>query len=294
MEREISAFIAYIRVEKALALNTQEAYSRDLKKFEAFIRNQDLELTQVCRMTINEFLLNLQQRGMKSKSVTRVLVTLRNFFQFLVFDRNYRENPCTTVEAPKTWKVLPKVLSLGQVDLLLNTPDKTTPSGIRDKAMLEVLYATGLRVSELVSLRLCEVVQDLGYVNCVGKGSKVRVVPLGRSALSALENYLRAARSLLLKGRQSPFLFVSPRGERLTRQAFWKIIGKYGRAAHIPIQLKPHLIRHSFATHLLQRGADLRSVQMMLGHADISTTQIYTQVLKERLRTLYEQHHPRS
>jgi integrase/recombinase XerD len=198
------------------------------------------------------------------------------------------------VEGPKAAKTLPKVLSISQVDELLSQPDLSMKYGLRDKAMLEVLYATGLRVSELTALELQAVNAELGYVTCVGKGGKARVVPLGRSALNALESYLRHSRLGLLKGKTSNWLFLNRHGQRLTRQGFWKIIVAYGRKAQIGIPLKPHLLRHSFATHLLQRGADLRSVQMMLGHSDISTTQIYTHILKERLRGIYEQHHPRS
>ena len=226
--------------------------------------------------------------------MARVLVTLRNFFQFLVFDRDLPENPCLNVEGPKATRTLPKVLSVNQVDELLSQPDVTKTYGLRDKAMLEVLYATGLRVSELTSLEVQSVSSELGYVSCVGKGGKARVVPLGRSALSALESYLRHSRLALLKGKTSNWLFLNRHGEKLTRQGFWKIIVAYGRKAQIGIPLKPHLLRHSFATHLLQRGADLRSVQLMLGHSDISPTQIYTHILKERLRGIYEQHHPRS
>ena len=194
----------------------------------------------------------------------------------------------------KDLEITPKILSLEEVDLLLSQPNLSTLLGVRDKVMLEVLYATGLRVSELTSLRLSELSLDLGYLTCIGKGSKMRVVPLGRSALQHLESYLRSARIQLLKGKTSDFVFVNRRGSRLTRQGFWKIIRDYGRKAGIKISLKPHLLRHSFATHLLQRGADLRSVQLMLGHADISTTQIYTHIVKERLKNLYLQHHPRA
>jgi len=248
----------------------------------------------VSRDLVQAFLAEMQDRKLNPRTVARVLVTLRNFFQFLVFDRDLPENPCLNVEGPKPTKTLPKVLSVTQVDELLSQPDITMTYGLRDKAMLEVLYATGLRVSELTSLELQAVNSELGYVTCVGKGGKARVVPLGRSALSALESYLRHSRLGLLKGKTSNWLFLNRHGERLTRQGFWKIIVNYGRKAQIEIPLKPHLLRHSFATHLLQRGADLRSVQMMLGHSDISTTQIYTHILKERLRGIYEQHHPRS
>lgn len=294
MESEISDFLSYITIEKGLAPNTRQAYFRDLQKFASYTKTREVPLGKMSRQVISEFLRYLQQGGLSARSAARVLVTLRNFFQFLVFDREFPENPCLNIDSPKTWKSLPKALTMEQVDLLLNQPDLTTKSGIRDQAILEVLYASGLRVSELISLDLKSVRADLGYLQCAGKGGKVRVVPLGRSALAALERYLRLARPSLLKESPSSALFVNHQGRRLTRQGVWKIITRYGRRAGIPFSLKPHLMRHSFATHLLQRGADLRSVQMMLGHADISTTQIYTLVLKERLRAIYQQHHPRS
>jgi len=265
-----------------------------LEQFAKFLERRKVQLPLVSRDLVQAFLAEMQDRKLNPRTVARVLVTLRNFFQFLVFDRDLPENPCLNVEGPKPTKTLPKVLSVTQVDELLSQPDITMTYGLRDKAMLEVLYATGLRVSELTSLELQAVNSELGYVTCVGKGGKARVVPLGRSALSALESYLRHSRLGLLKGKTSNWLFLNRHGERLTRQGFWKIIVNYGKKAQIEIPLKPHLLRHSFATHLLQRGADLRSVQMMLGHSDISTTQIYTHILKERLRGIYEQHHPRS
>jgi len=292
MRSEILSYINYIKLEKGLALNTITSYKMDLQKFSAFLGQQ--ELVTVDRSVAIDFLNSLYQRGLDGRSVARVLVTLRNFFQFLVFEGSLDKNPCEEIESPKVWKALPKVLSLEDVDLLLSLPNLSTIFGLRDKAMLEVLYATGLRVSELVSIRLQELSLGLGYLTCVGKGGKMRVVPLGRSALQHLESYLGSARIQLLKGKTSDFVFVNRRGCALTRQAFWKLIRDYGRRANVRMELRPHLLRHSFATHLLQRGADLRSVQMMLGHADISTTQIYTHIVKERLKNLYLQHHPRA
>jgi integrase/recombinase XerD len=294
MQSEISSFINYITVEQGLAVNTQLAYRRDLEKFAKFLESRGLQACAVSEDLVREFLGELQDRKLNPRSVARILVTLRNFFQFLVFERDLSANPCLNVEGPKVAKTLPKVLSVSQVDELLSQPDITKGNGLRDKALLEVLYATGLRVSELTALEVQSVNSELGYVTCVGKGGKARVVPLGRSALSALEAYLRHGRLALLKGKSSNWIFLNRHGGKLTRQGFWKIIANYGRRAQIAIPLKPHLLRHSFATHLLQRGADLRSVQLMLGHSDISTTEIYTHILKERLRGIYDQHHPRS
>jgi integrase/recombinase XerD len=294
MQSERLSYINYIKLEKGLTYNTILSYQMDLDKFSAFLGKRQLAIVDVDRSVVIDFLNSLYQRGLDSRSISRALVTLRNFFQFLVFEETLNKNPCQDIESPKVWKSLPKVLSIEEVDLLLSQPNLSTTRGMRDRAMIEVLYATGLRVSELVSLRLRELSLDLGYLTCIGKGSKMRVVPLGRSALQHLESYLKSARIQILQGNASDFVFVNRHGGQLTRQGFWKLIRDYGRKANIRIELKPHLLRHSFATHLLQRGADLRSVQLMLGHADISTTQIYTHIVKERLKNLYLQHHPRA
>jgi integrase/recombinase XerD len=294
MQSEISNFVRYIKVEKGLATNTVLSYRRDLNKFEMFFAERNIGLTEIGRRNVTEALNSLHNGGLDSRSVARALVTLRNFFQFLVFEGKLERNPCQSVESPKIWKSLPKILSLHEVDSLLGQPELSVPLGLRDKAMLEVLYATGLRASELTSLTLKDLSLDMGYITCVGKGSKARVVPLGRSAVHCLESYLTSARIQILKGKASDLVFINARGKRMSRQGFWKLTRDYGRKANIATQLKPHLLRHSFATHLLQRGADLRSVQLMLGHSDISTTQIYTHVLKERLRNIYSQHHPRA
>ncbi len=291
---EISDFIRYIQVEKGLAHNSVLSYGRDLRKFEELCASRNLVLTKTSRTDVIQFLNSLQDGGLDSRSVARVLVTLRNFFQFLVFDGKLDSNPCQNIESPAIWKSLPKILSMQEVDSFLTQPDLSVPLGIRDKAMLEVLYATGLRVSELTSLTLKDLSLDMGYVTCIGKGSKTRVVPLGSSAVRCLETYLKSARIQILKGRASEFVFTNAKGKRMSRQGFWKLTRDYGRKANIETHLRPHLLRHSFATHLLERGADLRSVQLMLGHSDISTTQIYTHILKERLKNLYRQHHPRA
>jgi integrase/recombinase XerD len=226
--------------------------------------------------------------------VARHLVTLRVFFRFAVVEGMMGEDPTLNLESPRVWKSLPVFLSLEQVERLLAEPDIAKPLGKRDAAMLEVLYSTGLRVSELVGLRLAELDLSMGCVRCVGKGNKERLVPLGRKAIEALRLYLGEARAQLLRGRASPYVFLNHRGTRMTRVGFWKALKAYGRRAGLPPRLSPHKLRHSFATHLLERGADLRAVQVMLGHADISTTQIYTHVTQERLRQIYRTHHPRA
>lgn len=294
MQSEILSYINYIKLEKGLAKNTIESYGRDLRKLQTHLEKRRILLKGISREVILDFLESLYSKGLDPRSIARILVSVRDFLQFLVFENLLKENPCQEIESPAVWKSLPKVLSFEEIDLLLAQPDVRTDLGIRDKAMLEVLYATGLRVSELISIALEHLSLDMGYLNCVGKGSKVRVVPLGRSALQSLEVYLKSARTHLLKNRISSVVFVNRRGEMLTRQGFWKILRAYGRQAGIRTEIKPHLLRHSFATHLLQRGADLRSVQLMLGHADISTTQIYTHILKDRLKNIYRQHHPRA
>jgi integrase/recombinase XerD len=230
---------------------------------------------------------------LSARSAARHLTTLRNFFSFLSQRDAIAEDPTSTIALPRQWQQLPKFLSLQQVEALLVSPDETRPAGLRDRAMLEFLYATGVRVTELCTVELSGLNLDLGVVRVTGKGRKERLIPLGKSAVAALSPYLATGRAALLKGRASPFVFVTARGACMTRQAFWKLLKRYGKQQGIWQKLTPHVVRHSFATHLLERGADLRSLQAMLGHADISTTQIYTHVLKERLKSVVSEHHPR-
>ena len=294
MISDIAGFINYITVEKGLSTNTVNAYKLDLVKLQKFLEKRRLPLASLTQLHLQEFIQVLQQQRLDGRSISRILVTVRGLCRWMVLEGRRTENPSENLESPKVWNKLPEVLSLDQVEALLSQPDLAQRRGLRDKAMLEVLYATGLRVSELVSLQVKDLHRDLGYLHCQGKGGKIRVVPLGRSALSALEQYLTQARQGFLKGKDSPHIFLNYRGREMTRQGFWKILRNYGRVAGIRSSLKPHALRHSFATHLLQRGADLRAVQMMLGHSDISTTQIYTHVLKERLKEIYRDHHPRA
>jgi integrase/recombinase XerD len=294
LHAELAAFLNYIRVEKGLAANTVEAYRRDLEKFLAFAGQQKQTLPKIGREQVVEFLRSLYSQGLDSRSVARHLASVRNFFKFLVLDKAVSQDPSADIESPKVWKTLPKYLSTEEVDRLLAQPQTNAPLGGRDKAMLELLYSTGLRVSELVGLKMGDVQFEMGYLRCFGKGSKERLVPVGKPALKAVEKYLRSARPRLVGERLTAQLFVNRYGRPLTRQGFWKILQAYGRRAGIKTPLTPHRLRHSFATHLLERGADLRSVQLMLGHADISTTQIYTHVIQERLKQIYRQHHPRA
>jgi integrase/recombinase XerD len=294
LSSEILSFLDYARVEKGLAPNSIVSYRHDLEKFALYLQGCGLEWDQVRHENIRKFLESLYRQGLSARSVARHLAALRHFFQFLVKEGRLSADPAREVETPRLDHSLPKYLSSGEVDALLTQPDPTRPAGLRDRAMLELLYATGMRVSELLSVRWEDFEPNLGIVRCLGKGRKERLIPVGKSALRAVEAYLRHGRSSFVKKPGVPFLFLNVRGSALSRVGFWKILRAYGRQAEIHTSLAPHMIRHSFATHLLERGADLRSIQTMLGHSDISTTQIYTHVLKERLRQVYQSHHPRA
>lgn len=291
---ELTAFLDHARVERGLASNSIASYRRDLLKFRAFLQHRSIALEQVTRDDIRDFLAELGKNGLTARSRARHLVSVRNFFRFLLRDGKIHGNAAAEVDLPQIGRSLPKHLAEGEVDTLLVQPDSSTPSGLRDKAMLELLYATGMRVSELVNLRCEDLDLNLGILRCVGKGSKERLIPVGKSALKAVEAYVRNGRPELTKNHATPSLFLNRRGGRLSRVGFWKILAQYGRKAGITTPLTPHVVRHSFATHLLERGADLRSIQLLLGHSDISTTQIYTQVMKERLKQVYHTHHPRA
>jgi integrase/recombinase XerD len=291
----ISSFLTYVRVEKGLSSNTVSAYRRDLVKFDVFAQKRKLLLEAVSRDDLVDFLASLYRLKLESRTVARHLVTLRNFFRFAQIHELITTDPSINLESPKIRRSLPGYLRLEEVERLLEQPDSTTALGLRDRAMLEVLYSTGLRVSELIGLRVSDLDSKVGCVRCIGKGDKERIVPVGRKALIMVEKYLRDARPKLLgKLRGSPTLFVNRRGVSLSRVGVWKILSGYGKRAGLRVSLTPHMLRHSFATHLLERGADLRSVQLMLGHADISTTQIYTHVVEERLKQIYKAHHPRA
>ena len=293
----ISSFVTHVKVEKGLSANTVEAYQRDLVKFEAFAKKRKLTLEAVSRDDLVDFLAGLYREKLESRTVARHLVTLRNFFRFAQIHDLIAADPSINLESPKIRRTLPGYLKLEDVERLLNQPDQKTAMGIRDLAMLEVLYSTGLRVSELVGLKIGDLDSKMGCVRTIGKGDKERIVPIGKKALAMVEKYLHEARPELLKKAklsQSHALFVNRRGASLSRVGVWKILSGYGRRAGLRVALTPHMLRHSFATHLLERGADLRSVQLMLGHADISTTQIYTHVVEERLKQIYKAHHPRA
>jgi len=291
----ISSFLTHVKVDKGLSSNTVSAYRRDLVKFDVFAQKRKLSLEGVSRDDLVDFLAGLYRLKLESRTVARHLVTLRNFFRFAQVHELITTDPSINLESPKIRRSLPGYLRLEEVERLLEQPDSTTALGLRDRAMLEVLYSTGLRVSELIGLRVSDLDSKVGCVRCLGKGDKERIVPVGRKALVIVEKYLRDARPKLLgKLRGSPTLFVNRRGVSISRVGVWKILSGYGKRAGLRVSLTPHMLRHSFATHLLERGADLRSVQLMLGHADISTTQIYTHVVEERLKQIYKAHHPRA
>jgi integrase/recombinase XerD len=293
----IASFVVHVRVERGLSANTVAAYRRDLVKFDRFARKRKLALEAVSRDDLVDFLAGLYREKLESRTVARHLVTLRNFFRFAQIQELIGTDPSLNLESPKIRRSLPGYLRLEEVERLLIQPDAKTALGLRDRAMLEVLYSTGLRVSELVSLRVGDLDSKAGCVRCIGKGDKERIVPVGRKALAMVEKYLQEARPEMLrhgKAIGSTALFVNSRGRSLSRVGVWKILSAYGRRAGLRVALTPHMLRHSFATHLLERGADLRSVQLMLGHADISTTQIYTHVVEERLKQIYKAHHPRA
>jgi integrase/recombinase XerD len=294
MNQMLDQFLHYLVVEKGLSKNTIEAYSHGLNRFLEHLKGKNiLEWKEVSKFDVKAFLLSLKRRGLSIKTLVRNLAAIRSFFKFLVQEGILEANPIEELESPKVSKTLPEILSLKEVELLLDQPNPETPLGIRDRAMLEVLYATGMRVSELMRLPLNQINLEGGFVVLFGKGSKERIVPLGSEAIKWVTLYLKTVRQKLAKERESPFLFINRSGKGMSRQRFWKNLKTFGQRAGIRKRITPHLLRHSFASHLLERGADLRSVQMMLGHVDISTTQIYTHVTGERLKKIHQRYHPR-
>lgn len=294
LNRLIDRFITYLLVEKGLSKATLESYSRDLLRYAAFlVRCGRPTVSEADTPLILKHLIELRAQGLGTRSRARHLVSLRGFYRFLAQENVLSADPSKLIDLPKVQLTLPDVLSVEEVRRLLNAPQSRNPQGIRDAAMLEVLYAAGLRVSELVGLKLQDVHLDAGFVRVMGKGSKERVVPIGQYAREKLLFYLGNGRNLMLKNRTSPFLFIARAGRPITRQGFWKLLRRYAEAAGLAKNITPHSLRHSFATHLLEGGADLRAVQVMLGHADIATTQIYTHVANDRLREVHRRFHPR-
>jgi len=290
----IDAFLDHLRVERRLADHTLESYARDLTALGRYAAAAGRDIDALDRAALEAFVREQRTNGLSPRSVARRVAAVRGFYRFLVLDRRIRSSPADDLRPPRAWPALPKFLSLEDVDRLLEQPDTSTVLGLRDRAMIELLYATGLRVSELVGVRLADLRLAEHYLTCVGKGRKERLVPIGEQAADWIRRYQATARRELLRGRASPRLFVNARGGALSRVGFWKILKRHARTARLPRTISPHVLRHSFATHLLERGADLRAIQLMLGHADLSTTQIYTHVLEARLRTVYDRFHPRA
>ena len=288
----IDGYLAYLRDVRRMSPNTVESYARDLAALAAFAEKRQLDPAALDRRDLEAFVRGLMASGLSPRSTARAVACVRGFYKFLAVEQRRESSPADDLRAPRAWAALPKFLDLDEVDRLLAVPDVTTPRGLRDKALISVLYATGLRVSELISLKATNLHLREGYLTCIGKGDKERIVPIGQEAADWVQKYLAEARPKLIP-KSSPWLFVNARGGPLSRVGFWKLLKEYGLKAGITRNISPHVLRHSFATHLLDRGADLRAIQMMLGHADLSTTQIYTHVLEARLRSVYDRFHPR-
>ncbi len=294
MDQHLDQFLHYLVVEKGLSRNTIEAYGHGLTRFCDHLRGKNIQdIREIGKLDVQGFLLALKKMNLNTKSIVRNLAAIRSFFRFLIQEGILEANPLENLESPKVARTLPEILSLKEIEQILEQPNVQTPLGVRDRAMLEMLYATGMRVSELTQLPTHQVSLEGGYVLLYGKGSKERVVPLGSEALKWVALYLKTTRGILSKGKDSPSLFINRSGKGMSRQRFWRNLKDYAQRAGLHKRITPHLLRHSFASHLLERGADLRSVQMMLGHADISTTQIYTHVTGERLKKVHKRYHPR-
>jgi integrase/recombinase XerD len=291
----IIAYLDHLRVERRLAEHTLESYARDLAALARFAAGRDVRPEALDRAALDAFVRQQMTAGLAPRSVARSVAAVRGYFRFLVLDRHLEHNPAEDLRPPQAWPALPSFLSIDDVDALIAQPAISTPRGLRDRAMIELLYATGMRVSELVGVRVADLHLDEQYLTCIGKGDKERLIPIGEQAADWVRRYEREGRAHFLRdGRPAARLFLNARGGGLSRVGFWKILKAHGAAARLPRGLSPHVLRHSFATHLLERGADLRAIQMMLGHSDLSTTQIYTHVLEARLRTVYDRFHPRA
>lgn len=296
MTAPIDSYLEHLRVERRLAEHTLASYAQDLRALARYAASIERRLESLDRPALEAFVRRQMESGLSPRSVARSVAAVRGFYRYLALDRHLDVNPADDLRPPRAWPALPTFLSIEQVDELLAAPDVSTPRGLRDRTMIELLYATGMRVSELVAVRPADLHLDAEYLTCIGKGDKERLIPIGAEAASWVRRYQREGRPALVtrpRVRPSPRLFVNMRGGPLSRVGFWKILKTYGRQAGLPASLSPHVLRHSFATHLLERGADLRAIQMMLGHADLSTTQIYTHVLEARLRAVYDRFHPR-
>jgi len=290
----LNEFLNYLSVERGLSKNTILAYRRDLNKYIEFLERRKVgSIENVTRRMISSYLLELKDGGLSANSISRNLVAIKVFHRFLAAEGYIKDDVTSVIESPRLWKRLPEVLTIKEVESLLAQPDLTRWIGVRDKAILELMYATGVRVEELSNLKVDDLNMDVGFIRCIGKGGKERIVPMGKEAVRAVKKYLEKVRSKLARGANSPGLFLSRFGRKISRQTFWKLIKRYALCAKIRKPITPHTLRHSFATHLLERGADLRVIQELLGHADVSSTQIYTHVDKDRLKSIHHKYHPR-
>jgi integrase/recombinase XerD len=290
----IDAYLTHLRVERRLADHTLDSYARDLQRLARFAAGRNTPIERLDRHALEALVRGMMNEGLSPRSVARAVAAIRGFYRFSVLAQHIEANPSDDLQAPRAWPALPKSLSVEDVERLIDQPDPATPRGLRDRALIELLYATGMRVSELIRVRASDLSLEAGYLTCTGKGSKQRIVPFGEQAATWVTRYIREGRPALLGRKSSPWLFVNARqGRGLSRVGFWKILKAYGCKAGLTGPLSPHVLRHSFATHLLEHGADLRAIQLMLGHADLSTTQIYTHVLEARLRAVYDRFHPR-
>lgn len=294
MEKLIDEFLNKLSVERGLSKNTVESYGRDVRQFSEYTDSIGLSPLNMNKTNIIAYLMYLQKSGKATSSISRSLAALRSFYQYLYNNKKIDKDPTVNLESPKIEKKLPQVLTVKEVELLLSQPNRSDPKGNRDQCMLEVLYATGIRVSELVALNVEDVNLNMGFIKCNGKGMKDRVIPIGNIAMKALSEYIYKYRVMLLRDQNEKALFVNFHGRRMTRQGFWKIIKQYTKLAKIDKEITPHTLRHCFAVHLIENGADLKSVQEMLGHSDISTTQIYTQMTRNRIKEVYKKAHPRA
>lgn len=295
MRELIEMFLNYLSVERGLAQNTIISYQRDLLRYDRFLRSINItDVNTISKEEIRSYLQYQKEKELASGTIARSLVAIRLLHRFLLREKLALRDPSDVIDAPKLWKKIPDALTFAEVERLLSAPDVRTRKGSRDRALLELMYAAGLRVSEVINLKVEDVNLDAGFVRCLGKGRKERVVPFGKAAGEAMQRYLTTYRPKFLKKKQSAYLFLNPSANKLSRVYVWKLIKAYARSVRIKSAVKPHVLRHSFATHLLEHGADLRSVQEMLGHANISTTQVYTHVTRDRLRQIHKQFHPRS
>ncbi|NIP37465.1 MAG: site-specific tyrosine recombinase XerD [Candidatus Dadabacteria bacterium] len=295
MEEYVDSYYSYLAVIKGLSDNTLESYIRDCKRFVSYLKLKDVtSLSDINHSHILDFLTELKNKQSKPKTIARYIVSIKQFFKYLLIEKIITEDPTINIKTPKLSTALPDILTLADIERLLDSPDELTAIGARDAVMLEVLYGTGIRVTELVNLKLSSLHFDLGYLIVFGKGSKERTIPLGTIALDKIKSYLKDTRPLLLKDKSSDYLFLNRNGKNMTRQGFWKILRQYVIKSGINKVVTPHTIRHTFASHLLERGADLRTIQILLGHSDISSTQIYTHIDVKRLKDIHSKHHPRA